>query len=259
MFEFIKKLFKKEQPEEKAQNDIELATTDNLKDNYLFDFHSSQYNVPNQNIAVNLNTGSTGTNTISGFFIDGVTGTVNAPLGSSKTSGQKIKIKPIDVLNELETMPTPFTLLNLDEKLQVLKDKEALIQQKYAKREITALIERLTARKLYPEHSGFFNAFPNTTSEKIDALLSKYELVMKTSDIFVPEFPDVAISTMKSYSEHVKQITGKDPIFYVIAEEQHFKKQWKRRDPILLAQSPFGFYWQILGAWDKEMLILSEL
>ena len=23
--------------------------------------------------------------------------------------------------------------------------------------------------------------------------------------------------------------------------------------------SSFGFYWQILGAWDKEMLLLSEL
>ena len=38
-----------------------------------------------------------------------------------------------------------------------------------------------------------------------------------------------------------------------------FEKQYERRDPILLAQSPFGFYYHILGAWDTEMLYLPEL
>ena len=49
------------------------------------------------------------------------------------------------------------------------------------------------------------------------------------------------------------------PIFYVIATEDKFRKAYEKRDPILLVQSPFGFYWQILGAWDKEMILLSEL
>lgn len=49
------------------------------------------------------------------------------------------------------------------------------------------------------------------------------------------------------------------PVFYVIAEESDFKEKDKKRDPILLAQSPFGVYYDILGAWDKEMLLLSEL
>jgi hypothetical protein len=45
----------------------------------------------------------------------------------------------------------------------------------------------------------------------------------------------------------------------VIAEPDKFRKAYEKRDPILLVQSPFGFYWQILGAWDKEMMLLSEL
>ena len=51
----------------------------------------------------------------------------------------------------------------------------------------------------------------------------------------------------------------KKPVFYVIAEPDKFRKAYEKRDPILLVQSPFGFYWQILGAWDKEMILLSEL
>lgn len=176
-----------------------------------------------------------------------------------KVSPKKIKVKPKDVLDELETIPTPFSLIGLDEKIEILKDKEKLIVQNYAKREVSALIERLENRKKYQESKAFFDRFANTTDEKIDVLLGKYQLVMKTSDIFIPEFPDEAIKVMKEYTEKLEALCGKKPIFYVIAEEKEFKKAYEKRDPILLVQSPFGFYWQILGAWDKEMLLLSEL
>lgn len=101
--------------------------------------------------------------------------------------------------------------------------------------------------------------FPVTNDEKIDDLLSKYKLVMKKSDLFVPTFPKAAIDIMTEYSETVKKFTDEAPVFYVIAEQKDFEKKYKRLDPILLVQSQFGFYWQILGAWDKEMLLLSEL
>lgn len=171
----------------------------------------------------------------------------------------KIKIKPIDVVNELETVPTPFSLLGLEAKIETLKLKESFIQNNYAKREVSALLERLQNRKKYAKHKTFFDGFQNTTDEKIDILLSKYDLVMKTSDIFIPEFPDEAINIMKKYTDKVVKICGKKPVYYVIAEPQLFKKAYEKRDPILLVQSPFGFYWQILGAWDKEMILLSEL
>ncbi len=171
----------------------------------------------------------------------------------------KVRIKPIDALIELETIPTPFSLVGLDEKILIFKQKSKLIVQHYAKREVNALLERMEARKKYAEHRLFFESYQNTTDEKIDILLKKYDLVMKTSDIFIPEFPDDAIKTMKAYTEHTESVCGKKPIFYVIAEPDKFRKAFDRRDPILLAQSPFGFYWQILGAWDKEMLLLGEL
>lgn len=179
----------------------------------------------------------------------------------SSIDEKKIKVKPIDVLNELETVPTPFSLTLIDEKISILKDKEKLIVQHYAKREVQALIERLENRKKYLQFKDFFDSFQNTTDEKIDILLKKYEsdLVMKTSDIFIPEFPDEAINIMSKYTEKMNELCGKKPVFYVIAEAKDFRTAYEKRDPILLVQSPFGFYWQILGAWDKEMILLSEL
>ena len=171
----------------------------------------------------------------------------------------KISIKPIDVLNELETIPTPFSLEGLDNKIEVLKTKASFIKQHYSRNEVTGLIERLENRKKYNLCKVYFDSFQNTNDDKINALLDKYDLVIKSADLFIPEFPDEAIHIMEKYKIETEKICSKAPVFYVIATPDNFKSADKKRDPILLVQSPFGFYWQILGAWDKEMLILHEL
>lgn len=227
-----------------------------LDDTYLFDFKNwaSSYNGGGGVNFQNDNDGDIGIATHPQPMM-----AMGSPNVTNKSAPTKIKIKPVDVLVELETIPTPFSLALLDEKIEILKDKSKLIVQHYAKREVDALIVRLQNRKKFTEHRAFFDRFDNTTDEKIDKLLAKYDLVMKTSDIFIPEFPDDAIATMKAYTEKMALICDKKPVFYVIAEPQLFKKAYEKRDPILLVQSPFGFYWQICGSWDKEMLLLSEL
>jgi hypothetical protein len=226
-------------------NGIFYGDSNSLDDSFLFDFknYSSQYNGPSIGIATGIVTEED----------------IGGAIGSQKPENKKLFIKPIDVLKELETVPNPFSLSNIDGKIEMLKMKEKLITQKYAKREVTALIQRLENRKKYDSFKEFFSQFQNTTDEKIDVILGKYKLVMKTSDIFIPEFPDEAIHVMQKYTEEMEKVCEKKPVFYVIAEEEKFHKSYEKRDPILLVQSPFGFYWQILGAWDKEMLLLSEL
>ncbi|MEK6828868.1 MAG: hypothetical protein AABY15_01990 [Nanoarchaeota archaeon] len=177
----------------------------------------------------------------------------------SKDKVQKITKKPIEVVDELGKHPNIFTLTNLEDKIEMMKDKIGIIEQKYAKLEMKGLLERLENRKKYHEFKDFYDKFPNTNMESIDNLLGKYNLVMKPSDLFIPEFPQEAVNVIKSYNETTKKLCGKEPKYYVIAEEAKFQKAYEKRDPILLVQSPFGFYYQILGAWDSEMLIVSQL
>jgi hypothetical protein len=235
----IKSFFKKEK-----SGRITLGPPTGLDDTFLFDFknYQSQYTGVTMNSFI----------TTDGFQ-------TNLDSGESDSTSSKIAVKPKDVLEELETIPTPWTLSNLEDKIEVLKYKRELITQSYSKREVEGLIERLENRKKWGKFKNFFQEFQNTTDEKIDDLLAKYDLVMKTSDLFVPEFPDDAIAVMKKYTDNMMKLCKKKPVFYVIAEPDKFKKAYERRDPILLVQSPFGFYWQILGAWDKEMILLSEL
>lgn len=172
----------------------------------------------------------------------------------------KAVVKPKDVLHELETVPTNINIENLDFKIAVLEKKKSLIRENaYSKAETIGMITRLTNRKKYEDHKQFFEQFQNTTGQAIDALIGKYELEMRSSDLFVPEFPDEAIIVMTAYEQEVIKLCGKKPVFYVISEAGDFQKKYEKRDPILLAQSPFGIYYQILGAWDKEMILLSEL
>lgn len=225
------------------------TSSDGLDETFLFDFknYSSGYR------------GGSGINT---FFVSNsvvTSGSDGSDGSNTETVSKKIAMKPIEIVGELETIPTPWTMANLDDKIEVLKYKRDLITQKYSRREVEALIERLENRKKYDRFHAFFNSFQNTTDEKIDVLLEKYDVVMNTSDLFVPEFPDDAIQVMKDYTTNMMKLCKKKPVFYVIAEPDKFRKAYERRDPILLVQSPFGFYWQILGAWDKEMMLLSEL
>ena len=179
--------------------------------------------------------------------------------GTEETEVKKIPVTPLEMLQELERKPDPFSMQNLDEKLMILKEKQKLVNQLYAQRDVANLIERLELRKKYIEFASFFEKFDNTTDESVNKFCTKHDFVLRESDLFTPEFPDDAIKVMKEYTEQVVALGGKQPKFFVIATADSFREAYARRDPILLVQSPFGFYWQILGAWDKEMLIVYEL
>jgi len=181
----------------------------------------------------------------------------------------KIQVKPIDVVNELGHCPQLGECEGLDQKIRMLELKADMISQHYAKQEVVGLIECLKNRKRYDDlnsiggrsitYREFFCRFDATNQTLIDELCKKHDLVMKDSDIFTPNFPDEAVTVMKDYTDAVVSLTDKKPRFFVIATPDSFREKYADRDPILLAQSPFGFYYYILGAWDSEMILLSEL
>jgi hypothetical protein len=241
---------------------------DDLDQEYLFDFrqvygHTNTSVIRDYGNTINYSDDDDVEPNDSSFVSQGslvVNGTTSIKVGPKNVKVKNaVVITPRQVLDQLEKEPRRLDLIGLDEKISIMKDKVDILKQKYAKRECSAMVERLENRKKYMSHRAFFDQFQTTTDDRIKAFNDKYGFDIKQSDLFVPELPDEAIKTMKMYTEHVKQICDKKPIFYIIANPGDFKRREERRDPILLAQSPFGFYWDILGAWDREMLLLSEL
>lgn len=223
---------------------------DNDKIHYLYDFSGGWHSGGNQIVPIS----------VGDVTVDVGPVLVNAGTPQEQVVGHIIGVKPKDVLHELAKSPTADMIENIDAKITVLKDKkELIVGGTYAQKELIGMVERLENRKKWDEFKEFYSQFDNTTSDKIQDLVNKYKLVVKGSDLFIAAFPDEAVAIMKEYRDQTVKLCGKQPFFYVIAEEKQFKDEYKKKDPILLAQSPFGAYWQILGAWDREMILLEDL
>lgn len=161
----------------------------------------------------------------------------------------KIKADPAYVDEQLETFK---------EKLGMIKTKEFDMNRGTV--EIGSMIMRLENRKKYSQFKGFYDEFPYTSTQKISELVKEHgHLRLGEVSQFLADMPKEAVDVMKRYTEQTKKLCEKKPVFYIIAKKKDFEKTEKRRDPILLAQSPFGHFWQILGAWDEEMLLIEEL
>ncbi len=153
----------------------------------------------------------------------------------------------------------------VDEKIEEFTDKLAMIKlEEFDMRngaiEIASMQLRMQNRKKYPKHKEFFDQYPYTTSERIDSVLKKHSY-LQVGEVaqFLADMPKEASMAMKMYTAECEKMCEKKAVFYIIADKKDFQRTQQRRDPILLAQSPFGHFWQILGAWDKEMQLLSEL
>lgn len=178
-------------------------------------------------------------------------------------------ITPKQAFHELGRVQTMFSLLDIEKKIAMFKTMTALIRRENAggiKATLDDIHVRLNARLKYRNDKAvraFFDQFQNTTDALIENLLEKYDhLRIGPADDFIPEMPDDAMEHMLNYAKWTHKVTGAKPVFYLIAGVDDFKRQAcdrHGRDPILLVQSPFGFYWQILGAWDEEMRHVQEL
>lgn len=131
---------------------------------------------------------------------------------------------------------------------------------KYGREELESIIERFKNRQRFKDFKDIVEKYPHTTSKLLNAVIQINDhLRCQQADSFVPDFPKEAIKIMKEYNEMCIELCNKKTVFYVLAKKEDFEKRDRRRDPILLAQSPFGFFWQILGAWEEEMVYLGDL
>lgn len=131
---------------------------------------------------------------------------------------------------------------------------------KNGRHEMQSMIDRLGYRREYKKYQSFFDQYPYTRSDLINDVLSAHtNLRSKRVEEFIPDMPDDAIDHMNDYNEQVVALTGRKAVFYIIADKKDFGEIDKKRDPILLAQSPFSLAWQVLGAWDEEMIYLGDL
>lgn len=211
------------------------------------------------------------TTSISGVVVSdsGTGGTaIVAMKAAKKTTKGKSKLTPKRVYDMRMLHDRGFKLnmdpVYVDKQIADFKEKLGMMKDpKYDYRgsnEIGSILLRMENRKKYEGVRGTFEKFPYTTNKRIESVLKNHDyLQMGEVSQFLADMPAEATDAMKEYNLATTKLCEKKAVFYIIADKKDFKKTNSRRDPILLAQSPFGHFWQIIGAWDDEMLFLDEL
>ncbi len=185
-------------------------------------------------------------------------------LGGLNAKDFKINVDPIYIAEQIK---------QIDEKLEFIGKKPKVKKERgglswtdevggvtYGRMELESIRERLTNRLAIKKYQDTVDQYPHTTNTLISELLKNHKhLMFQPSGKFIPDFPKDAIDAMKEYTFMCESLCNKKPVFYVIGQHSDFQEVNKRRDPILLAQSPFGHFWQVLGAWDEEMIYLGDL
>lgn len=163
-------------------------------------------------------------------------------------------VEPVAILHLLER-PIQFKEMDIKAKIKEVKRRiEFLNRTRMSSNAEERVLEMLEARLDYPRYAHLF-AWKTTTPEKVEALLKEYQLKHDNVDRYVRRIPERAVTEMERFESVWRKVNRKSqPVFSIIAPEGDFKK-----DPILLAKSPFGAYFYILCAWDKEISIVDEL
>ena len=210
--------------------------------------------------------------TITNYDGQGSIATVD-PKDLAKKKGKKAETK-IEItpkgLYALKVLNSPEFSINIEEKyineqLKNFKDRLSVLKlsegdYRNGLIELASMLIRLENRKQYSKFKEFFDQYPYTTNAKIDESMKAHtHLQLGLVQQFVPSLPKEAIDAMKEYNKQINKLCKKEGVFYIIAKKEDFQRTNKRKDPILLAQSPFGHFWQIIGAWDEEMILLDEL
>ncbi len=172
---------------------------------------------------------------------------------------KRIPIQPLDIIHDLEIGVT-FPKEKVKEAIRELKKRIEFTKEHLGGnvRDDKRAIDMLEARLLHPKYGHLF-LWKTTTPEHINKLLKKYELDHKDIRDYMRSIPALAVTCMQRYVKVLEKVSDEKPTFTIIAPPKYFKDPKNYSDPILLARSPFGNFYYILTAWDKEIGMVSEL
>lgn len=175
-----------------------------------------------------------------------------------KKDDKRIKKKPVEIFEEIISETPKINLKDLDKQIKLIKERMKILREHMRginfNQENQAL-GYLIARKKYERYKDRFK-WAITNSDLINKLCKKYKVRKTGISSYYRNIPKEGIDEIKKFGEAFKQVSRQDPLFELIIDDGG--KETKK-DPILLAASPFGNWYYILGAWDKEVEIVDDL
>ncbi|MDI6808434.1 MAG: hypothetical protein QME66_05565 [Candidatus Eisenbacteria bacterium] len=170
--------------------------------------------------------------------------------------------KPIEVWELLKDQTEPIVdTSNLVQKIKTIKKRIKILEDHVSIFDLNAeytVLGFLEARKKYDTYKHLFS-YPTTHEQAIRNLCATYRLKIVPVTQYSGTMPEEAIDELLTFKHSCLKIRKDKPVVRLIVQDFDPKTELKKRDPILLVSSPFGNWDYVLGAWDKEVLIVDEL
>ncbi len=170
----------------------------------------------------------------------------------------RIEKKPVDVVKEIIGEQPVINLVDLKKQIKVVERRARLLEEELNVKpnDEKLALQYLRARLVYKKYESQFR-WAITTNELIDKLLSQYKLRSVSFQGYYKNVPMEAIDELEKFIRAWRNIIKKgEPELRLIIDDGG-KEQ--KKDPILIASSPFGRWWYVLGAWDKEVEYIDDI
>lgn len=183
-------------------------------------------------------------------------------IGGEKRVDAREDRKPVEIWELLKNQTEPvIDCADLDSKIKVIKNRIKVLSDHVGQTDLNseyAVIGYLEARKKYDKYKELF-AYPTTNEETINDLCAAYKVKVVPVAQYSGTMPQEAIDELANYKMSCLKIRKDKPVVRLLVPDNDPKTEKRKRDPILLVSSPFGHWDYILGAWDKEVMIVDEL
>ena len=183
---------------------------------------------------------------------------LDSSVSSVKNEDKRIETRPIEIYEKIISENPEINLKDLDKQINIveqrMKDLKKHLRGVNLIQEAQAL-QYLQSRKKYEKNKDKFK-WAITNADLIGKLCKEYKVRLVDISGYYRNVPTEGVDEIKKFAEAVEYVTNAEPTFKLIIDDNG--KETKK-DPILLATSPFGNWYYILGAWDKEVEIVDDL
>lgn len=183
---------------------------------------------------------------------------------------ERIAKKPVEVFQEIILEPTECPRINFEDlegQITLVERRRRVLREEIGMRDtpdedeaLIFLYSRQKLQKLKGQHNF---TWPVTTREKIEKLCKTYQLSLVSFRGYYKTVPMEAIDELEKFCKEYEKFTDTEPDFKLIIDDapapEERQSQERKKDPILLASSPFGRWYHVLGAWDHHVAVVDEL
>jgi len=170
---------------------------------------------------------------------------------------ERIVKKPVEVVKDVIAEEPKMNLIDLKKQIRLVERRKRCLEEecKVTPSDEIEALKYLKARLKYLKYAKLFR-WAITTNEKIAELLKTYKLSNVGFRSYFKSVPMEAIDELEKFMNAWKKVSNTEPDLRLIIDDGGTET---KKDPILLASSPFGKWFYVLGAWDKEVQYVDDI